>query len=595
MKQHETLRFAPAHHDGSPLYVSAPHPAIGDLIELRVRVAGSLGVTAVHVRSTPDGEPRFDPAVRTATGVDGEEWWTASVPLINVEVTYRFLLHTSAGLLWLTAAGLSRTDTTDDTDFIITAHRPAPAWSDDAVVYEVFVDRFSRSSNWERPESPEWAHPADWGDPVLWGREGALQQVYGGDLHGVAEKLDHLVELGANTLYLTPFFPSRSNHRYDSTTFDRVDPLLGGDAALIALTEAAHARGIRVLGDITLNHSGDAHEWFRRALADPGSVEREFYFIEEDGGYASFCGVPTLPTFDHRSAELRRRLYDGEDSVIARGVSEWGLDGWRVDVAQSAGRRGEVELNALVAQRTRATLDDHLLLAENQFDASRALRGDGWHGTMSYAGFARPVWAWLAAERSDEFWGTPGAIPPYTAADVVEVMTRYSSRIPWQSYTHNLTLLDSHDTARFRSIAGADRQLLAAALLFTLPGMPMVFAGDEVGVEGVHLEDGRRPFPWTRASWDERTWDAYRELIALRTAHPALRGGGLRWLHASDDVMVFERATADETILVAVSRGPHEVLLSPVAGRSLLGGGDLVTGAPLPLDGPGYGVWEVAR
>lgn len=596
MKHHETPRFAPAHHDGSALYVGTPHPTLGDVVELRVRVADSLGVEALHVRSTPDGEPRFDEArpIPDAAAA-GERWWTASVLMVNVELNYRFLLRTAQGLRWLTAAGLSRTDVTDDTDFVLTAHRPAPAWSDHAIIYEIFLDRFARSTSWKRPSLPEWASPAEWDDPVPWGTEGALQQVYGGDLHGVAEKLDHLVELGVNTIYLTPFFPSRSNHRYDSTTFDAVDPHLGGDEALVALTEAAHARGIRVLGDITLNHSGDGHEWFRRAVADENSTEREFYFIEDDGHYASFCGVPTLPTFDHRSPELRRRLYEGPASVIARGVTAWGLDGWRVDVAQSAGRHGEVELNTLVAQRTRATLDDHLLLAENQFDASQALRGDGWHGTMSYAGFSRPVWAWLAEERSDEFWGTPGAIPEYTAADVVAVMTRYSSRIPWQAYMHNLTLIDSHDTARFRSIAGAERQLLAAALLFTLPGMPMVFAGDEVGVEGVHLEDGRRPFPWDRATWDERTWDAYRMLIGLRTAYPALRGGGLRWLHASEDLMIFERATSDEEILVAVSRGAHDALLAPCDARSLVGGADLVEGEPIPLDGPGFGIWEVVR
>lgn len=595
MKHSATPRFAPAHHDGSSRYVADPSPALGDEVAVFVRADDALGVRSVHVRSTPDGEPRYSEATVDRAGA-GETWWRATVRIVNPDTRYRFLLTTADGPLWLSGAGLSRLEVTDEADFTLTAYAPPPAWSDDAIVYEIFPDRFARSTEHPPAPLPDWARPAEWSDPVPWGTEGALQQLYGGDLWGVAERLDHLEALGANTIYLTPFFASRSNHRYDSTSFDCVDPLLGGDEALCSLTAAAHARGIRVIGDITLNHSGDGHEWFERARADAASAERDFYFIDDDGSYAAFADVPTLPKFDHRSDELRRRLYDGGDSVIARYLRDHGLDGWRVDVAQSAGRHGAVELNELVARVTRGTLGpDHLLLAEHQFDASAVLRGDGWHGTMSYAGFTRPIWSWLATERSDEFWGTPGAIPQYGGADVVDVMTRYASRIPWRTYTHNLTLLDSHDTARFRSIAGREHQHLAAALLFTLPGMPMVFAGDEVGVEGVHLEDGRRPFPWNTESWDDGTWRTYRRLIELRNAHPSLRGGGLRWLHAGDDTILFERSTADETLLVRVSRAGHPPLLSPVDAESLTGAQSLRAGHPFPETGAGFDVWEVAR
>jgi alpha-glucosidase len=99
-------------------------------------------------------------------------------------------------------------------------------------------------------------------------------QLYGGDLQGIVEHLDHLVDLGVTVLYLTPFFPARSNHRYDASTFDVVDPVLGGDEGLAALLDAAHARGLRVVGDLTTNHTGDAHEWFLAAVADPAAPER---------------------------------------------------------------------------------------------------------------------------------------------------------------------------------------------------------------------------------------------------------------------------------------------------------------------------------
>ncbi|MFI6318145.1 glycoside hydrolase family 13 protein [Nonomuraea sp. NPDC050556] len=537
----------------------------------------------MYARTAPDGEPRFTEATVDRRTPE-EIWWRCTISMVNPVCNYRFLLHTAEGPLWLTAAGLSRLDVPDTTDFLLTTYPGPPKWAADAVIYQIFPDRFARSGR-VTAQDPEWVRRADWDDPIPWGQDGALQQIYGGDLWGVTEHLDHLADLGANLIYLTPFFPARSNHRYDATTFAHVDPLLGGDEALAALSAEARRRGMRVIGDITLNHSGDGHEWFQ-------SDRDDFYYVDGDD-YATFAGVKTLPKFDHRSPELRRRLYDGPDSVIARYLEH--LDGWRVDVAQSAGRHGAIELNDEAARLTRATMAGHdaLLLAEHQFDASRALRGDGWHGTMSYAGFARPVWSWLAKERSTEFWGVPGPIPQYGGADMAEVMRRFSALIPWRAFTHNLTLLDSHDTARFRSVAGRDHQHLGAALLFTLPGLPMIFAGDEVGVEGVHLEDGRRPFPWDRARWDEGTYAVYRQLVRLRREHEALGTGGLRWLHTGPDVVVYERATPGETLIVQVSRSSHEPMKAAKAAASLTGGPDLTPGAPMPGDGPAFHVWEL--
>ena len=127
-------------------------------------------------------------------------------------------------------------------------------------------------------------------------------------------------------------------------------------------------------------------------------------------------------------------------------------------------------------------------------------------------------------------------------------------------------LLGSHDTSRFRTVAGdADRQIAGAGLLFTMPGVPMVFAGDEVGLTGVDGDGARQPMPWDPARWDHAVLDAYRELGALRRASRALRHGGLRWVHAGADVLVFLREARDERVLVA-GRAPR-----PRAGRTSAG------------------------
>ena len=202
---------------------------------------------------------------------------------------------------------------------------------------------------------PSWAVPRPW-DALPEGRgPNTAREWFGGDLGGIRERLDHIDRLGANLIYLTPFFPAGSTHRYDASSFDFVDPLLGGDEALAALLAAAHERGIRVMGDLTLNHCGVGHEWFRSARDFPSSVERGFFYFDETAthGYASWFDVPSLPKFDWANPELRRRLLD----VVARRWLRDGLDGWRIDVANMAGRHGSYDANRAVARATRAAVE----------------------------------------------------------------------------------------------------------------------------------------------------------------------------------------------------------------------------------------------
>jgi glycosidase len=150
---------------------------------------------------------------------------------------------------------------------------------------------------------------------------------------GVVEHLDHLELLGVNVLYLTPFFPSRSNHRYDASSFAQVDPVLGGDFALRRLVRAAHARGMKLLGDFTANHTGATHDWFQKAQADPDCDERGFYFWMDDG-YVGWFGAKSLPKLNYESQVLRHGVFEDSDGVGRRWISgPDGLDGWRVDVA----------------------------------------------------------------------------------------------------------------------------------------------------------------------------------------------------------------------------------------------------------------------
>ena len=234
------------HHDGSEQYVPQPTPALGDVVPVRFRVPATGTERALWVRTVRDGEPRFVPA-RLDRSDAHERWYVADVPVHNPVTGYRALLDEPGGYRWLNAGGVHARDVPDAHDFRLTVHAPAPPWLDSAVVYQVFPDRFARSGQ-DRPV-PAWAVPAEWDDEVVHRGPDTPHQWFGGDLDGIAAHLDHLVGLGATTLYLTPVFEGRSNHRYDAVTFDRIDPVLGGDEAFSRLLAAAHGRGLRQLSD----------------------------------------------------------------------------------------------------------------------------------------------------------------------------------------------------------------------------------------------------------------------------------------------------------------------------------------------------------
>ena len=599
--------LAEPHHDGSDAYVLERPDGIGGEATVRLRVPRSVRVDKVVLRSVVDGEIKpVEAEVDEETSTD--VWWRASFEVGNPVVPYRWLLAGGdVGYAWVNGLGVVRNDVPDADDFQMPTGRPGPDWHARSVVYEIFPDRFASTG---AHEPPEWSTPMAWGERPT-GR-GVKNQFdfYGGDLGGIEAHLDHLVELGAGALYMTPIFPAGTSHRYDAASFERIDPLLGGDEAFRSLAGAAHARGLKLIGDLTLNHSGSGHEWFERAREDTGSVERSFYFWDEaqPHGYVSWYGVPHLPKLNWASANLADRLL----GVVRRWIDE-GLDGWRIDVANMAGRYGGVDLTHDLARAVReaatAAKPDAVLIAEHAHDFRADLRGDGWHGTMNYAGFMRPVWSWLRGDvvsddMREHFWGYPVGLMRFGGEQTVATMKAFRAGVPWDGVLHSWTLLDSHDTARFSTVSGSrERHVVGIGLQMTTPGVPMLFAGDELGLEGEWGEDARRTMPWdARGEWDEALLAEYRRLIALRRSSEALARGGIRYAHVGDDAIAYLRETPSERLLCLATRvsGPDVALpldLLGAQGLDTLYGSDAAVRdgtAVLPGDGPAFSIWRLA-
>ena len=552
------------HHDGSDLYVSNSAPSIGDKVTLKVRVPNDYFFEKAMVRIYHDGEPRIF-ELKLAKKGEVESWYQVSIEIVNLQSLYRFAFIGQGKYEWLNARGLFDHAVHSNNDFQIVAIPGNPEWIKSSVFYQIFPDRFARSGRVNI--TPDWAYPREWNLLPRGRGKYTGQELYGGDLYGVQEHLDHITDVGANGIYFTPIFPSRSNHRYDATSFDYVDPILGGDKAFQSLIKAAKKKKVRILGDLTSNHCGAGHTWLAKAKKDKKSKERSFFYWDKSikWGYVGWFGLESLPKLNYESKSLRKVVYEGKNSIVKKWISpKFGIAGWRIDVGNMTGVQGAENHHVEVMQGIRKAMHevnpDTWLVAENGDFIASDLNGLGWQGAMNYQGFMRPFWNWINRnpEITGGFQGLPFAMPKINGNQLVESIQEFNASIPWRSLTASMMLLDSHDTARFRTVVLGDVKAHASAMtmMLTYPGVPSIFAGDEIGLEGSWGEDARRTINWDdRSAWDYEFLTEVKTLVALRRSQDALINGGLRWVAAEDDYLVYLRESKKQSILVLVSRG----------------------------------------
>lgn len=424
-----------------------------------------------------------------------------------------------------------------------------PAWVKDAVFYQIFPDRFAKSDR-----VPKSSNLQPWGAPPT----GHAYQ--GGDLLGVTEHLDHLVDLGVNAIYFNPIFQSGSNHRYHTHDYFRVDPMLGGNAALRALLDAAHAHGIRVVLDGVFNHASRGFFQFHDILENGAESAYLDWFTVTDwplrpyGGkshnYHAWWGNPALPKFNTNTPAVRQFIFD-----VARYWIEFGIDGWRLDVP------AEIDDDSFWQEFRRVVKGanpEAYIVGEIWHEAERWLQGDQFDAVMNY-GISRAAVGFFGRDTFERRYRPGGfKLRPYGARAFANEIDRLMGLYPWPITQVQLNLLDSHDTARFLHVAGGDVDALKLSLLFmmTIPGAPCIYYGTEIGMTGGPDPDCRRVFPWhDPASWDRDLLDFTRRAIALRHAHPALRRGTYTVLYAHDDVVAFARQAETNSVVVLFNAG----------------------------------------
>lgn len=448
-----------------------------------------------------------------------------------------------------------------------TVHDPdytVPEWAPDIVYYYVFPERFRNGDESNDPRVGEDKYldgdiefHEDWMDTPYTPEAGDgsddqwNNDFFGGDLAGIIEKLDYLEELGVNTIYTTPIFESGSNHKYDHADYLSVDNGFGTNEEFTELTEAAAARGIRVIVDASFNHTGsdavyfDRYERFDGIGAFEGGVVRpdspfaDWYQFNADGTYRNW-GYDTMPELAESDA-WKDFAFRNDDSVTDTWLDR-GASGWRMDVAPWVSDEFWREWRTEV----KANDPEALTVAETWFDSSKYFLGDTFDSTMNYI-FRTAVIDFANGKDATE------------AYEGIELMRE---AYPEQSFYALMNLLSTHDEPRALNefgYTGADssaaeveaaKQRLRLAVLFqmTFPGSPTVFYGDEVGLTGGSDPYNRRTYPWADQGGDpdEALLEQFKELIELRNEHDVLRRGSVdEPLYTDEHSIVLDRVLDD--------------------------------------------------
>ena len=426
-----------------------------------------------------------------------------------------------------------------------------PSWVAEAVVYQVFPDRFRRSGRVEAQQGLA-LQP--------WGTDPAEQGFQGGDLYGVIDALDHLQGLGVTCLYLTPVFRSAANHRYHAYDYFEVDPLLGGNAALDALIVAVHQRGMRLILDGVFNHCGCGFWAFHHLLENGDrSPYREWFHVHQwplrpyprkgqDSGYGCWWNDPALPKFNHEHAPVQEYLL-----AVGRRWLERGIDGWRLDVPDEVPAAFWVDFRRMV----KAVNPEAWIVGEIWGDARSWLQGEHFDGVMNY----RLGWSslcWVAGSRLRRSYRNP--MYPLRPLETEALLEIWSETQGWYAQEVNrcqLNLLDSHDVPRaLHSLKGDVAALSLALLLLMLqPGAPCLYYGTEVGLEGGPEPACREAMPW-EAPWPHDLRSMIVILTKIRQQVEAVRECGLSWQAYTPDGLI---GRAPEVVVV-VNRSRRKTL-----------------------------------
>ena len=568
------------HSDGTAAFVSNPTPALNEDVTIRLRMYEDAPVKHVIIRSMPNGMERLDD-MHIAKKENGFVYYEAVLRMNEKRIQYHFYIVCDNAVYFYTQKEITTYLPDTTYDFVLLADYVQPEWVKDAVFYQIFPERFCNGDPANDVRSGEYTqsgHPTiqmeKWDLPALRYDKAYCLDFFGGDLQGIQQKIPYLKELGVTALYLNPIFFAPSSHKYDCLDYFHVDPHFGGDEALANLSAALHENGMKLILDISINHTGIAHKWFNRdgiwfdksvgAYNNPDSLERKYYFIEEDNSYHGWFNVDTMPTLNYTSEELRDIIYRDEDSVLKKWLKPpYSIDGWRFDVADTFARNDRVqladELWPQICQSIKSVNPQAYILAEHWGDCAQYLQGGVWDSPMNYFGCGRVIRQFLG--EPDLFMQKHPALQnvnyKMSAEDVKNRIMEHLAKLPHVIWENQFNLYDSHDTSRLHNNPKVNREEYRGAVMFQfmLPGAASVYYGDEAEIDGYidSMEGCRYPMPWNRDFQKGERYQLIHTMAKLKAEHPVLSRGSMKILYAQDNVFAIARFWEQEAFVCVIS------------------------------------------
>ena len=559
----------------------------GEKVRLRlsVRDAGFPAYVRVIYKTDSGEENYLDmPYVFSVQGASIYEK-DVEMPDTACLVWYYFELATDSGVVRLGSDGMGE----KVNSFQITVYNAdykTPDWFKTAVAYQIFPDRFCNGTG-EFLGNRTDIIKRNWGDTPFYsaeqfGGEYKSNDFFGGNLEGIISKLPYLEELGITVIYLNPIFKAASNHKYDTGSYEEIDPMFGDEETFSRLCSEAKKRGIRIILDGVFNHTGDDSRYFNKYGNYDGvgayqSKESPYYswfnFIEHPHKYESWWGMTTLPQVNEESEELRKYLLTDENSIVKKWI-RLGASGWRLDVVDELPDFFVKELRSAV----KSVNPDAVIIGEVWEDASNKVaydkrreyfNGDELDSVMNYPLRSALIDALLCRIDAKEFnrrimsikenypvpayYSTLNMISSHDVERIVTLMSGAPTR-------HEI---DRHQQAKY-SLSGDSLELALKrsravyALAMTMPGVPCLFYGDELGVEGYGDPFCRMCFPWDRMDEvdpQSRMRNHVKSLIHLRKSSKAFSVGEMECAYAIDNTYSYVRSYNGEKYLVVANFG----------------------------------------
>lgn len=575
---------------GSEDFLNPSNPRIGSAIIIKLKVSKDNPIEHIFLRIAPNGE-EINHEMKKSNEDDFFVWYQVSITIITKITLYRFSIITPEQIYWLNSKlKLLKTTPSDTYDFKLLADFEDPAWIKDSIFYQIFPDRFldgDPSNNVKTGEYSWYGNQSvarKWDDYEKKQGDYPSLEFYGGDLEGIRQKIPYLKELGINSIYLNPIFHAPSNHKYDIMDYKTIDKHFGSNEEFARLVEELHTNGIKIILDAILNHTGEGHVWFNKlnvfkeqngAYNKPNSPYHDFYtFNEWPEDYVSWLGHKSLPKLNYKSEKLREEVYKNDDSVIKYWLTKpYNIDGWRIDVANMLARQDETQLHLNVWEELRIEMKkckpDAYLMGETFFDPAILLDGTKLDAVMNYQGFTFPLVKWLT--KKEIFYikvnnKIERKIYPvnYTAKDMKKQLVNFRAILPYQIQLLNFNLLSSHDVPRFLTRLEGNISLykIAIIFLFTYIGVPSIYYGDEIGMQGSFDPDNRKPMIWKQEKWNMELVNFYKSMIALRKSKEELKKGLIKEIFCRDEIFSYSRILKNKRTLIILNNSAVEQKIS---------------------------------